>query len=216
MRTIRLIYQIFFLVLFVFLGFVAQPAYLGYWPISLFVQLDPLVGLSSSLSSRTLHHGLLWGLTVLILTIFLGRIWCNWICPLGTIHHFFSWLSAPKKLADRITANSYRPLYSLKYYLLAAVLILALFGSLQIGWLDPICLLSRSFNLSVWPTANSLNGWLYQLQPELQFAWLVAIIFVVLLVLNVAIPRFFCQHRKPCMFSIKAHKHQKVGPSEFC
>ena len=96
MRTIRLVYQLFFLILFVFLGFVAQPAYLGYWPVSLFFQFDPLVGLSTTLSSRTLHYGLIWGLVVLILTILLGRVWCNWVCPLGTIHHFYSWLSTRK------------------------------------------------------------------------------------------------------------------------
>ena len=66
MRNIRLIYQIFFLLLFLFLGFVAQAVYLGHWPISLFFQLDPLVGLAGVLSSRTLYSGLLWGLIVLI------------------------------------------------------------------------------------------------------------------------------------------------------
>ena len=130
MRTIRLIYQIFFLALFVFLGFVAHAIYMGHWPISLFFQLNPLVGLATTLSSHTLHYGLFWGLVVLILTIFLGRVWCNWICPLGTIHHFFGWLSTPKKLTDRIAANSYRSLYALKYYLLAGLLILVLLGFL--------------------------------------------------------------------------------------
>ncbi|NIA07692.1 MAG: hypothetical protein GWP14_08705 [Actinobacteria bacterium] len=77
MRTVRLIYQIFFLLLFLFLGFVAQAVYLGRWPVSLFFQLDPLVGFTSALSSRTLYYGLLWGLAVLALTIFLGRAWCN-------------------------------------------------------------------------------------------------------------------------------------------
>lgn len=193
MRTIRVTYQIFFLALFVFLGFLAQSIFLGDWPISLFFQLDPLVGLSGILSSRTLHHGLLWGLAVLILTIFFGRAWCNWICPLGTIHHFIGWLSTPKKLADRITANSPRKLYGLKYYLLAGILVLALFGSLQIGWLDPICLLSRSFNLIVWPTAHSMTARFYQSVPELQFAWIAGVVFVVLLALNAVIPRFFCR-----------------------
>ena len=193
MRTIRIICQVFFLALFVFLAFVSSTAYLGYWPISLFVQLDPLVGLATILSSRTLYHGLLWGLPILILAIILGRVWCNWICPLGSIHHFIGSLTARKKLADRIAANSYRPLYTLKFYLLAALLVLALFGSLQIGWLDPICLTLRSFSLSVWPTADSLGGWLYQVRPQLQFAWLVALIFVLLLLANAFIPRFFCR-----------------------
>ncbi|GAF68010.1 unnamed protein product, partial [marine sediment metagenome] len=145
MRITRIICQVFFLGLFVLLAFVSSAAYLGYWPISLFVQLDPLVGLATMLSSGRLHEGLLWGLAVIILSIVLGRVWCNWICPLGSIHHFLGWLTAPKKLAERIRANSYRPLYSLKFYLLAGVLVLALLGSLQIGWLDPICLTLRSF-----------------------------------------------------------------------
>lgn len=193
MRITRIICQVFFLGLFVFLAYLSSARYMDYWPISLFVQLDPLVGLAMILSAGTLYQGLLWGLVVVVLAIVLGRVWCNWVCPLGSIHHFVGWVTASKKLAERIKANAYRPLYSLKFYLLAAGLILALFGSLQIGWLDPICLSWRTFSLAVWPTANSLGDWVYQIGPELQFAWLVALVFVVLLVANAFIPRFFCR-----------------------
>ena len=60
------------------------------YPVSLFFQLDPLIAISNALASRALYRGLLWSLVVLIPTIFLGRFFCGWICPLGSIHHFFS------------------------------------------------------------------------------------------------------------------------------
>ena len=62
------------------------------YPVSFFLQLDPLTAVASALSSHTLYRGLLWSLAILIPTFFLGRFFCGWICPLGTLNHFFEQL----------------------------------------------------------------------------------------------------------------------------
>jgi len=47
---------------------------------------DLLAGLGSIVSSRSFSSGLLLGLVIpLIVTIFSGRIFCSWICPIGFI-----------------------------------------------------------------------------------------------------------------------------------
>ena len=47
---------------------------------------DPLGAVESALASRSLRGVLLWGLALpLLLSIFFGRVFCSWICPVGTL-----------------------------------------------------------------------------------------------------------------------------------
>lgn len=161
---VRLLSQVFFFLLFLFLllhtefrGSMhtdASDIRLPY-PVNLFFRLDPLVPLSNALASRSLYHGLLWNLLILIPTIFLGRFFCGWICPLGSIHHFFSSRKSERKRGKQlIESNRYKRWQTTKYYLLGAGLIAAAFGSGILGWLDPFSLLVRSLGLSVLPATD--------------------------------------------------------------
>jgi polyferredoxin len=104
--------------------------------------------------------------------LFFGRAFCGWVCPFGTLHHFFSWRSRPRTAREKVERNRYRHLYSLKYYLLLALLVAAAIGTLQTGLLDPIPLVSRSFTTAVWPTVNLPTSWISARLHEHQFAWL--------------------------------------------
>jgi polyferredoxin len=96
---LRLYSQIFFFALFVLLllrtefrgslNSSASEIRLPY-PVGMFFRLDPLVAISNALSSHALYKGLLVSLFILIPTLFFGRFFCGWICPLGSIHHFFA------------------------------------------------------------------------------------------------------------------------------
>ena len=57
-------------------------------PVRLFFELDPLVAVVNALASHALYRGLLWSLLILVPTLFLGRFFCGWICPMGTLQHF--------------------------------------------------------------------------------------------------------------------------------
>jgi hypothetical protein len=121
----------------------------------LFFQIDPLVAFSNALSTHALYRGLLWSLVVLIPTMVLGRFFCGWICPLGSLHHFFSSLRSERKRGKQlIQANRYKRWQSTKYYLLLALLAAALMGTGIVGWLDPLSLLVRSLGLSILPGTN--------------------------------------------------------------
>jgi len=93
---VRRITQCFFLVLFGWLCLVASPGeaffQLGAWPVSWLLQLDPLVAVCAALARGSLEPGLLWALPTVALTLLLGRAFCGWICPLGTLNHVLGWL----------------------------------------------------------------------------------------------------------------------------
>jgi polyferredoxin len=173
---VRLISQIFFIGLALFFAFITQFSYLKGYPVSLFLEVDPLVAIASSITTHTLYRGLIWSLVILIPTLLLGRFFCNWICPYGTLHQFVGWLFSnhgPRRVKERMESNRYRKWFALKYYILIGMLVAAAFGSLQIGLLDPICLFFRSVTISVLPAADMVSGWIY-LQPFVyQFAWIV-------------------------------------------
>ena len=125
--TTRRICQIFFFILFLWFCAVTtlgdQWWQLRGWPVNWIIQLDPLVGLATLLSTRTIYAGLLWGLVTIVLTIILGRFFCGWICPFGSIHQFVGFLSKRKRsIPEKIKLNQYHPGQSIKYWILIFLL----------------------------------------------------------------------------------------------
>src|SRR4029079_13363208 len=55
----------------------------------------------------------------------LGRVWCNWMCPFGILHHLFGWIGNRRNTKQMIEVNRYRKIYAIKYYILAAMLAMA-------------------------------------------------------------------------------------------
>ena len=51
----------------------------------LFFRFDPLAAFVTMLSSRLWLSGLSLALVTIVVTVLLGRVFCGWICPLGTI-----------------------------------------------------------------------------------------------------------------------------------
>src|ERR1035438_257615 len=124
-------------------------------PVRLFFEWDPLVALVNALAGHALYRGLIWCLVILVPTLFLGRFFCGWICPMGTLQHFVGNMpSEAKRGKQRIESNRYKRWQTGKYVVLIAGLIAALFGSAALGWLDPFSLLVRSFGLSLLPAFN--------------------------------------------------------------
>ena len=264
--TTRRISQIFFFTVFIWFCVVTtlgtQWWQLRGWPVNWIIELDPLVGLATLLSTRTLYAGLLWGLATVILTIILGRFFCGWVCPFGAIHQFVGFATNRKEsAAAKIKLNRYRQTQSIKYWILIflltisaiesavdfirspadnrwlfAVLILAVLvavvartsrnnrinfkkaavwfliftalwlllssvlkghqtsaASLQIGLLDPIPLVYRSFNLIILPLIDQTALKLSAVPRLHDGTWLIAAIFVAAVLLNLSIPRFYCR-----------------------
>ncbi|TET94019.1 MAG: 4Fe-4S binding protein [Candidatus Zixiibacteriota bacterium] len=136
------------------------------YPVSIALQFDPLVALATLLANGTLYKGLLWSLVILIPTIFLGRFFCGWVCPLGSLNQWVSEIPSERlrRKGDRkMESNRYKKYQRIKYYILFLFLGAALVGTLQIGLLDPLALLARSIGSVVLPMvhagASGLLGW---------------------------------------------------------
>ena len=125
---IRILYQAVFLVLFLWLlGRLAagDPRAL---PFSAFQHSDPLSATAVVLASGTLPGALIWALVLIALTLVFGRVFCGWICPVGTLHHAASWLTRRLRRGPYPRVNRWRPHFRLKYLLLVGLLVVAAAG----------------------------------------------------------------------------------------
>ena len=118
--------------------------------------LDPLAMISFNLSGRIWIPLTFLSILTLIVTILFGRVWCGWICPLGTLFDVF-----PSKKNNKGSKPDER-LRKIKHILLIATLTTALFGSLFLLILDPLTLLFRSLTTFIWPVFNQVITYLEQ------------------------------------------------------
>ena len=118
-------YEVLFLGLFLFFLFITDLRYLKGWPVSLFLEATPLVAVATALTTHTIYRNLVWGLVIIAVTMMLGRVWCNWMCPFGILHHFFGWIGNRRNTKQMIEVNRYRKIYAIKYYILAAMIAMA-------------------------------------------------------------------------------------------
>ena len=133
------------------------------YPVSIALEFDPLTALMTLLSSSTLHQGLLWSLVILIPTIFIGRFFCGWVCPLGTLNHWISEIKSERikrRGKGKIESNRYRKYQRIKYYIFFFCLGAAFLGSLQVGLLDPLPLLARSIGTFLLPIIHTITLWM--------------------------------------------------------
>jgi MauM/NapG family ferredoxin protein len=215
-RRLRQAVQILALLLFVaiFLFTNAQRPQ-QFWA-DLFSRLDPLLMLTVTVAGRTLISGLaLAGVTVL-LTLLFGRVWCGWLCPLGTT---LEWLG-PRRSRAKAPPEKWRVL---KYLLLFTIVMAAILGNQTLLILDPITILNRTLTTALWPALRyavvETEALLYQfpvlwwpldlihgvvvqplfqeVQPVFTLTALIALLFVGLVALNWWAERFWCRYLCP-------------------
>src|SRR5512143_3936062 len=90
MRALRRISQVVLFIVFVFLFLNTEYKDNDVLPyaVNVFLRLDPLVAGAAVLSGRALIS-LVWpSLIVVGLTLILGRFFCGWFCPLGSVIDF--------------------------------------------------------------------------------------------------------------------------------
>jgi len=115
-------------------------------PVEIFLWLDPLTGLTSALAGRQWTIALFGTAGILLTCLLFPRGFCGYVCPLGTLIDAFDWLIGRRITRWRITRRG--PWVHLKYYLLTAVLISALFGVLLSGYVAAIPVLTRGLLFS--------------------------------------------------------------------
>lgn len=148
-RRLRQVSQVLFLAFAVVLLFAAQSGRPLFPLADLFFRFDPLSGLTAMVAARVWIPRLGLGLVTIGLTLVLGRVWCGWICPMGTI---LDWVRIPG--ADKRQAGLSPRWRQVKYLLLAAALACALIGSTSLLVLDPLALFTRGMSVLVLPALD--------------------------------------------------------------
>jgi polyferredoxin len=184
----------------------------------LFFRLDPLIALTTTLAGRALVVGLALSLVTLALTLFFGRVWCGWICPLGTA---LEWLGpAEGHSPPHPPPEKWR---GVKVLLLVTVVLAALLANQSLLILDPLTIAARTVSGAILPAArysiNQVEGalyrldllwptldWLHQrlvvlllgdLQTVSRLALPIALFFMLLVTANWWAPRFWCRYLCP-------------------
>ncbi len=192
---------------------------------SLLFKADPLIMTITSVAERVLLPGLLIAAAILLLTLLFGRVFCGWLCPLGSLSDGVAFVTRRFLKLFRFNLKDH-PLPAglfLKYILLAAIAALAVAG-IQFVWLfDPLTIVVRSLSFSVIPLANhildSVSAALIQAanfyqpldnlyhvlkealfdprRPVFPHAPVISIIFTAILLLPFVVRRFWCRYLCP-------------------
>ncbi|MFC1667933.1 4Fe-4S binding protein [Chlamydiota bacterium] len=101
------------------------------------------------------------GFLILLITIVLGRVFCGWICPLGTVFQFTGF--CVEKFSKRNYSYNYDPKQVSKYLLLILFFFLFLFRLSLFGFFDPLALFQRSVTVGIYPVLQMVTEQILQL-----------------------------------------------------
>jgi len=172
-RRVRQVVQFLLLALFVYLFVNMKRDGGSPIPVNIFSLFDPLLAVSSMVAAREWIPAFALALVTVVLTLAVGRVWCGWICPLGTVLELFG---------PRGRRGLPLKLRQVKYYVLFTILFLALLGSMAFMYFDPITVFIR--------------GLVSFITPAISLA--VAVPLVLILLLNLFVERrFWCRYLCP-------------------
>ncbi len=217
-RQVRRAVQVAAFVAFVYLLFAGLQRIDPLPYANVFFRFDPLAALATMLAARAWLPPFGLALITVALTVLLGRVWCGWICPLGTLLGWLRFRSARRR-GGRMPAALRR----VKYVVLGAIVLLAALANLTLLALDPLSLLTRTATTSAipgfvyvvdslqragmtWGPSVGLVTWvedtfrgsvLPTIQPRYEQAVGLFLILLLVVLLNAMADRFWCRYLCP-------------------
>ncbi|MCK4911556.1 MAG: 4Fe-4S binding protein, partial [Thermodesulfovibrionales bacterium] len=190
----RRLSQGFFLLLFLFLFIQTESKgadELGP-PVRFFLDFDPLILVTTLLSAHKAAVAFYLSLIVIAVTAVFGRVFCGWVCPLGTLHNM---VGLYKKHGSQVLKKQW-----LKYAVLVFLLVSSLFTLQLVGFLDPISFLIRSLSISIYPLFAKGVSSVFDTAFEHGPAWLTAMSEPVYGVLRESVLPFNELHYRQAVF----------------
>ncbi len=173
-------------------------------PAGLYVLLDPAAAASAMIAARAFIAPALLSAATLLSAFALGRVFCGFICPMGTVLDAWRGIIG---LAGRRRARElpdWAP--RAKYAILCAILVLAVMGAQAYGWFGPISIMGRSGAFVLRPyvelglrSAGVQPSWLAGWglaggeHPVYSWGFLSLAVLFALLGAEVLVPRFWCR-----------------------
>lgn len=165
-------------------------------PAETFLLLDPLVGIAAAVASRSWTWPLAVAAAMLALGVLIPRVFCSYVCPLGSLVDLFDWaVGRPfRRLVGRRRRTDSRPWWRyLRFGMLAAVLAAAALGVVLTGFLAAIPLVSRAMVFLIGPLQTAaVRGW-HQVPPWTAAQGITAALFATVLGLGLLGRRFWCR-----------------------
>jgi len=198
-RRIRQVVQWVLLGVFLVLVYITSRDSVSSVPVNLFSCFDPLMALVSMIGSKSLVANMIPGLITIVATLVLGRIWCGWICPLGTVLDQYG---------PNVREGIPQWFRHIKYFFLFAFLAAAVLGSLALMWMDPITIFVRPLAGIIYPAilqqtapilpTDVLAGARAAELPLKPVVYPILVVpFLMALALNLVAKRFWCRYLCP-------------------
>ena len=150
---IRLVVQTLVFAAFICLLIFADPIAEKDGTVDVFLRMSPLSAIGAMVAAKEFIVRYWPAFIVLVASVFLGRFFCGWVCPLGTTLDITD--SLLKKRRKRISYKIYDG-KRLKYYILAFLLLSLFIGHQMVGWLDPISISTNAYTVVIHPYFVSL------------------------------------------------------------
>ncbi len=144
--------------------------------------VSPLEGMESILVSKLIYIPLIIGMVIpVLLALFLGRVFCSWICPISFLSEVMDWirlrLSHSPFIKDHFILNR-RMLW---FALIGEVTLTMILGAPIFVFLSPPGLVGREIMMAVFFKTMALEG----------------VVVLIVLAMNLITRRFFCRYLCP-------------------
>jgi MauM/NapG family ferredoxin protein len=171
LKTFRRISQAVTFGLFLVLFFFTIYPYAETVPVEFFSQLDPLIAAVSMIAGRAFIATMVWAAVIIVATFIIGRFFCGYVCPLGTMIDLFDHILFRKK--HKKESLEQKPNRNVKYFILIGVLAASLLGANLLHFFSPLAIAPRVMALVVFPPLMWLvNSGIDLVRPLLTFAGL--------------------------------------------